>query len=241
MDDSLRPELDRVAELDGVSPPVFRRVLLAVEGEQGRRDAIALAGSLAEQAEVVTSEDAAELIVIASPSDVVQGRVSLDEAGRRLLEGALCPVAVAPRGFGDEDDREIRRIDIGIDGGREANVAFALAAKIARAHDARLRAIAVAEPAFELAGTLRPVDPRERERLLRHLDHAADGLPGIWVETELSEGLPDQILRGFARDADLLVLGSRSSYGGEGRVSLGDTGERILRASPAPVLLVPAP
>lgn len=189
----------------------------------------------------MTGDEDAELIVIASPIDLVAGRESLEETGRRPLEGAPCPVAVAPPGFGDRADREIRRIDVGIDGSRESIVALALAAKLARAHAARLRAVAVAEPSFELGGTPRPVDPRERERLAGHLDHAADGLPGIWVETELSEGLPDQILRGFARDADLLVLGSRSSYGGEGRVSLGNTGERILRASLTPVLLAPAP
>lgn len=241
MPDCLRPESDPLEYLDGTTPPVFRLVLTDGVDEIARRDAIALAGELVARGEAVTSSEAAEMIVLGSPPAAAPGRVSLDEGGRRMLEGAHCPVALAPRGFAGLDTHELGRIDVGIDGSREAAAAFTLAARIARAHDARLRAIAVAEPTFELNGTPRPLDPRERERLARHLDHAADGLPGIWIGTELQEGLPDQILRGFARDADLLVLGSRSSYGGEGRVSLGDTGERILRASPAPVLLVPAP
>jgi nucleotide-binding universal stress UspA family protein len=61
------------------------------------------------------------------------------------------------------------------------------------------------------------------------------------VEAELREGLADQILVGLAREADLLVLGSRATYGGAGEVALGDVGKRILRGSPCPVVVVPAP
>ncbi|HVW47313.1 MAG TPA: universal stress protein [Solirubrobacterales bacterium] len=241
MHDDLHSEPEGLTYLDGVTPPIFRGVLTIGEDEEGRRDAIALAGVIAEWSEPVATAEAADLIVVGSAVGAGAGRVLVGEAGRALFDGSRCPVVAAPRGYAAADDHEIRRVDIGIDGSREAGAALNLAARIARAHDAKLRVIAIAEPTFDLGGTLRPVDTAERQRLSRHLDHAADGLPGIWIETELREGLPDQILLGLAREAGLLVLGSRATYGDAGRVTLGGTGERILRASPAPVLLVPAP
>ncbi|HKZ15397.1 MAG TPA: universal stress protein, partial [Solirubrobacterales bacterium] len=109
------------------------------------------------------------------------------------------------------------------------------------AHSARLRLIGVAPIGFDLGGSARAADPRERERLARHLEHAADALAGVAVEAELREGVTDQIILGLAREADLLVLGSRATYGGAGEIAIGDVGKRILRAAPCPTLVVPAP
>jgi len=192
-------------------------------------------------AEVLGAPDAADLIVIGSGPEATPGRTGLDRAGEKLVEGARCPVAVAPRGLAGRDDYELRRIDVGIDGSREAAAALTVAAHLARAHDARLRLVAVAELGFDLGGAPRPPDPREVERLGRHLDNAGDGLPGIWVEAYLREGSADQILIGLSREADLLVLGSQAAYGDGGHVSLGEAATRILRAAACPTLVVPAP
>jgi len=239
MYDSLRIDFDLLEDLDGVAPPIFRHALAEGEDESAKRDAIDLAARLAGHAETKPSAAGADLLVLGSSPDAGAGRTDLRPAGRARLDGAGCPVAVVPRDFAAAG-REIGRIDVGIDGSGEAGRAFALGALLARAHDARLRAIAVAEPSFDLGGNPRPVDEAERERLARHLAQAAEAKPAMRVETELREGLADQILVGLAREADLLVLGSRASYGGAGRVALGHTGERVLRASRTPVLLVPA-
>lgn len=241
MHDDLQPDLDALEELEGATPPLFHLVLTAGEDETARRDAVALAAGLAERGRAVTRRDEAELVVIGSAAGGAPGRVSLDPASRVLLEGAGCPVAVAPRGFAATTDRELRRVDVGIDGGREATAALTLAAHVARAHDARLRLVAVAELDFDLGGAPRKVDPRELARLARHLEQASDGLPGVRVETDLREGLADQILVGLAKQADLLVLGSRTVYGGAGRVALGAVVTRVLQASPCPTLIAPAP
>lgn len=241
MQDDFEPGIDSVEDVDGVTPQIFRRVLTASGDEATRLDAVALAAVLAERAEAVTVPDAADLIVLGSGPDGMPGRIGLDRAGAALIEGARCPVAVAPRGLADRPGYEPRRIDVGIDGSREATAALTLAARLARAHDARLRLVAVAEPGFDLGGAPRPTDPRELERLARHLDHAADGLPGILVETDLHEGLADQILTGLSGKTDLLVLGSRAAYGDADRVSLGEAASRILRTAACPTLLVPAP
>ncbi len=242
MHEDFDTEIDAIERLEGATPRLFPRVFIGGEhGQDARRDATALAAALSERAETVTVPERAELIVLGSAADGVPGRVALDPADRPLIEDARCPVAVAPRGLADRDDYEPRRIDVGIDGSRGANAALAVAVRLALAQDARLRLVAVAGLDFEIGGSPRAADPREVERLSRRLGHAADGLPGIWVETELREGLPDQILLGLAREADLLVLGSRALYGTAGQVALGDVAERVLRAAPCPTLVVPAP
>lgn len=135
----------------------------------------------------------------------------------------------------------VRQIDVGIDGSRESAAALITAARLARSLGACLRLVAVAELRFDLAGIPRPPDPAEHRRLERHLAHAVEDLAGLDVATELREGLPDQIIQGLAREADLLILGSRATYGEAGRTSLGSVAAGVMRGAPCPVLLAPAP
>jgi nucleotide-binding universal stress UspA family protein len=241
MYDDFEPDVDALEALDGATPHLFPRVFVAAEdGSEPRVDAIALAAALAGDAETVTVVKRADLIVTGSARDGAPGRVTLDPADRLLLEGVTSPVAVAPRGLAGRDDYMLRRIAVGIDGGRGAAVALDLAVRFALRHDARLRLIAVAEIGFGLGGAARHADPREVQRLAGRLEHATDDLTGVPVETELREGVADQIILGLAREVDLLVLGSRAAYGNAGRVVIGELAARILRAAPCPVLIVPA-
>ena len=241
MHDDFQPGLESLEDLDGVTPPIFRRVFMAGHDEEARRDAIAVARALVGRCEAVTLPDAADLIAIGSGVEALAGRVRLDHSGEAFLGRARSPVVLAPRGLAARDDYEVRRIDVGIDGSREAAVALKTAIHLARTHDARLRLVAVAEPDFEPGEEPRSADPRELERLSRHLDHAADGLPGIWVEADLLEGHADRILVDLSREADLLVLGSRAAYGDRGRVSLGETATHVLRDAACAILVAPAP
>ncbi|GGN02958.1 universal stress protein UspA [Thermus composti] len=62
---------------------------------------------------------------------------------------------------------------------------------------------------------------------------------GIPVEVHLESGLPHQVILEHARAADLLVMGrSGEAHGGE-FTGLGSTVDRVLRASPVPVLVAP--
>lgn len=241
MEDDFWPEIDAIEGFEGAAPRTFPRFFAVAGAEGTRRDACALAAALAERGEAVTDPDRADLIVAGSAPDGAPGRVAVDPSERALLEGAACPVAVAPRGLAERDGYELRRIDVGLDGGRGAAAALDTAVRLALDHGARLRLIAVAGLDFDRAGRTRGADPRERGRLAHRLSQATEGLVGVLVETELREGLPDQILVGLARDADLLVLGSRASYGNAGRTVIGTVAARVLRSSPVPVLLVPAP
>jgi nucleotide-binding universal stress UspA family protein len=139
-----------------------------------------------------------------------------------------------------KDEDAVRRIDVGFDGSREAVAALMTAARLARSLEARLRLVAVAERRFDLTGRLLS-GPSELERLERHLAQAVVDLDGLGVETELREGSPDEVIRALAHESDLLVLGSRASYGASGHTSLGSIAARVMSASPIPTLIVPAP
>jgi nucleotide-binding universal stress UspA family protein len=139
-----------------------------------------------------------------------------------------------------KDEDAVRRIDVGFDGSREAAAALVIAARLARSLKARLRLVAVVEQRFDLTGRLLS-GPNELERLERHLARAVVDLDDLVVETELREGSPDEVIRELARESELLVLGSRASYGAAGHTSLGSIGARVVSASPVPTLIVPTP
>ncbi|MBN9623133.1 MAG: universal stress protein [Actinobacteria bacterium] len=242
MHDDFQPGLDDVDALDGATPRLFPRVFIAADDEtEAGRDARVLAAVLAGHTEAVAAPEGADLIVTGSAPFGVANRVTLDEIGRAVFESARCPVAVAPLRLAERRDYELRRIDVGIDGGRGAAAAVALAVRLALAHSARLRLVAVAQPGFDPVGAPRRADPHELERLGRHLKQAAESLPGLWVETELREGPVDQIILGLAGESDLLLLGSQAAFGNAGRVALGEVAARTLRAAPCPTMIVPAP
>lgn len=139
-----------------------------------------------------------------------------------------------------KDGGAVRRIDVGFDGSREAAAALVTAAQLARSSGARLRLIAVVEQVFDLTGRLLS-GPNELERLERHLARAVIDLDDLVVETELREGSPDEVIRELARESDLLVLGSRASYGPSGHTCLGSIAARVVGGSPIPTLIVPTP
>lgn len=241
MHDDFEPGLGALEDLESATRPLYSHFFIAGDADQPRRDAKALAAALAEGAEAVTAPERADLIVIGSALDGAPGRVTVAASALSELDGTQAAVAAAPSGLAARGDHAVRRIDVGIDGSREASAALATAVRLALAHTARLRLIGIAPLDFGLDGTARSADRRELRRLSRHLELAADRLAGLSVEAELREGLVDQILLGLAREADLLVLGSRATYGGAGEVALGDIGRRILHAAPCPTLVVPAP
>ena len=240
MHDDFEPALDALESLDGAAPRQFARVFIAGSDRgETRRDALALASALAERAEEVTSPERADLIVVGSAPDGLAGQVTLGLAERPLVEGSACPAAVAPRGFAHAARRGVRRIAVGLEGGRGSLAALEAAHRLARAHDARLYLIGVAE--IELHDDLPHADPRELTRLSRRLSLASEGLAGVEADTELREGIPDRVLIDLAAEADLLVLGSRTTYGGAGQVAIGEVSAHVLRGARCPTMIVPAP
>ena len=195
--------------------------------------------------ELAESEEADALIVGSSHRGPI-GRVLAGSVAERLLHGSPCPVAVAPAGYRERPDRRLGVVGCAFDGSDEAQLAARHAAHLAHRAGARLRLLAVLEPALIFGGevpaaySLGELAASERERLVRALEEEAAAIaPDVEVEHEVLEGSAVETLGAAAQDGvDLLTVGSRA-YGPVRRVLLGGVSSGLVRSSPVPVLVVP--
>jgi nucleotide-binding universal stress UspA family protein len=98
----------------------------------------------------------AGLIVVGSSHRGPAGRVLPGGVGERLLHGAPCPVAIAPRGY-VRPPAGLRRIGVASGDGPEAAASYALADQLASAGEAAVRTYTVVsahEPEHEPADTV---------------------------------------------------------------------------------------
>ena len=223
-----------LAEAESLLPYGFRGTLTPVEGRssvQGLHD-------LAE------SEDA-DLIVVGSTT---KGALELHAVGsvpERLLRGAPCSVAVAPRGFAHEVDPGLRVIGVAYDGSAEAVHALETASELALQAGAALTLIAVAEhppvPTVGLAAMYAPtVSPGAFKDAVQHdVERVAEGLPReLRTKVVVTDGDPAAEIIKRAEILSLLVMGSRG-YGPFRRALLGSVSGPVVRSAPCPVLVVP--
>lgn len=170
------------------------------------------------------------------------GRILIGSVAERLLNGAPCPVIVAPRGFAEREQAELRTVCVGFDARAEGWTALQRAAQIAAASGAQLRIVMVLPPLT--ATPTMPTYPAEAvaERYRRaeiELDRAVRSVARrVQPEGRLLRGNPAQLLADQVTDADLLVTGSRG-YGPLRRVLIGSVATPLMRSAPCPVMVVP--
>ena len=195
----------------------------------------------------LAESEGADAVVVGSSHRGPAGRVLAGSIAERLLQGAPCPVAIAPAGYRQRSGISLSVVACAFDGSDEAQVALQHAGYLARRAGAVLRLLAVHQPELIFGIDEVPVgyDPKElaqaeQERLVRELEVAAAGLEaGIEVQHELLEGSAVEALAtAAANGVDLLTAGSRG-YGPVRRVLLGSVSSGLVRSSPAPVLVVP--
>lgn len=204
------------------------------------------AGSPASGLQRLADQESAELIVVGSTHRGALGRVLVGSVGERLLSGARCAVAVAPRGFAKASPPPPRLLGVAIDGSAESAAALRAASALARAAGAELRVITVVEPFAALGDPL--ISPRPDTAALtlellqarrRQLDAALAQLPSdVAAEGMLLEGDAAQELGEQSRALDLLVTGSRG-YGPPLSVLLGSVTSDLARVAACPLLVVP--
>src|SRR3954447_20523457 len=139
-----------------------------------------------------------------------------------------------------------RNILVAVDGSPDADAAVAHAAALARDQRARLTLL-TAIPPLPATALLASGAAPPRSEVIRHyadvLREAADSLPpDVSVTTLLVEASPARALvqRACSEEFDLIVMGSH----GHGRLHgalLGCVSQKVLCASPVPVLLARAP
>ncbi len=179
-----------------------------------------------------------DLIVLGSSNRGRLGRVCPGSVGERLLEGAPCAVAIAPRGLA-EADALIREIAVGYDGSRGSVVALRRAIGLAQRGGVRLLILGAVEISLGLAGhEARQPKDLGRADMERHLKRALQMVPpGIKARSRLLFGEPTRAILEASEDADLLVLGSRGNHGRTPRVILGTVAAAALRRATCPTLI----
>ncbi|MDN5761292.1 MAG: universal stress protein [Microlunatus sp.] len=166
------------------------------------------------------------LMVLGSSQRGAVGRLSLSSTVERVLSGAPCPVAVAPRGYRKRHDH-IGEVGVAFDGTPEAQQALNFGARLAQMTATKLRLIAVAA--------------RDTEKFQDLLDRAATQLPeelDVTTSVIADSDVVDILAVLPAPQPGVLVCGSRG-YGRAKQVLLGSVSSQVVRAAAYPVIVVP--
>jgi nucleotide-binding universal stress UspA family protein len=187
----------------------------------------------------------AALVVVGSTNRGRTGRVLIGSTAEAMLQGAPCPVAVAPHAW---VKRAIQTIAVGFVDSPEGHVALATAHALAARVSANLRVIAALHPSggFDAARSpgLRPqrgalLEGRDRTEIKAAVERAVAALPGgVDVTTEFHVDDPGEVLERVSAHVDLLICGSRG-YGPLRAVLLGGVSHRLVRDAACPVLILP--
>lgn len=170
----------------------------------------------------------AGLIVVGSTHRGSVGRATLGTTTNRVLDGAPCPVAVAPRGFVDPC-RALERIGVAFVDTREGRAALRAGARLARHTDATLVVYTVVDTGSD--ATRHDAEAALHRALY---ENAAD------VEAEARVLATGRLgaLADASRELDFLVTGSRG-HGPLKATVLGGVSRKLVREARCPVIVVP--
>lgn len=136
---------------------------------------------------------------------------------------------------------------VGVDGSDNGDAAIGWALGYARDRDVTVRLVTAWawEEVVGVPGARFPVETKEegeqraREVLDEALERADDELrAAVEIEPVVEFGKPSQVLLDAARDADLLVVGSRGRGGFKGLL-LGSVSQQCVSHAPCPTVVVP--
>jgi nucleotide-binding universal stress UspA family protein len=192
----------------------------------------------------------ADYLVIGSAPGGVRGRIQSGSTAEHLLHGASVPVALAPAGYAERAPERIGRLVVAIETTRH-QAQLAPVVEIARGFGLPVVFVTIVRRTTRIYTTQLGADAEDEVLAVLRADaEAALAAALALVPSEQAAYASGEVLTGddvtaallrFAwRADDLLVCGS-STLGPVRRVLLGDMTFRILRGSPAPVLVMPRP
>jgi nucleotide-binding universal stress UspA family protein len=236
--------LDPYAD-DGDTQTVIVSALQRLREDLGVETRVATGLSAPEALHEIAEAKGASLIVVGSTRRNVVGRVLSGSTAERLLQGAPCPILLAPKGYART---RLGAIAVGFADTPEASVALSTAHSLAARFGARLRVVAALHPSGGMdAAMARGMKPeksamlqgRHRTEMRAALDRAVEALPaGVDVEAELHVDDPADALLRISEHVDLLICGSRG-YGPLRSVLLGGVSRRVVEGARCPVLVLP--
>lgn len=196
-------------------------------------------GSPAQALQELAEAGAHDLIVVGSSHRGRAGTVLAGTVGVRLLHGAPCPVAIAPRGLAAAGEWRPKTVGVAFDASPEARAALEEARHLAQAARAKLEVIAVAEVIGSPHETIDPhmyrlASQRQAQGWLREAERVPH--EDVKVVARMAVGDPAAELLKISEDLDLLVLGSRG-YGPVRRVLLGSVSSHLVEHCRCPLVV----
>jgi nucleotide-binding universal stress UspA family protein len=206
-------------------------------------DSVLLSGQGAGQALIGTAAEASLLVVGARGAGGFLG-LRLGSVSEHCARHATCSVVVVP-------ERQVEgagRIVVGVDGSESAEAALLWAVEEARRSELLVSAVSVYEPYSSHhpfgADYMEVISPGAERRLRAEAEKTLErALSSVAAESDVKidglvlAGPPGRVLVEAARDADLLVVGSRG-LGGFAGLLLGSVSHQCLHHSSCPVAVV---
>jgi nucleotide-binding universal stress UspA family protein len=174
-----------------------------------------------------------DLLVVGSSRRGLLGRVLIGDDTGAALNGAPCPIAIAPRNYSQQPGMT-REIGVGYDGSPESEHALSVARTLAVAWGAKLSALeAVSLPSYAFVG---PGAADNASRCL--VEDARERIAGLGgVEPHAAYGQPADELARYSASLDLLIVGARG-YGPVGRLIHGSTSQQLAHTARCPLVVL---
>lgn len=213
---------------------------------------LVLAGSMPKRLETYVERQEPALVVMSTHGRGPVSRAWLGSVADHTIRHVRSPVLLVHPQNGEVDlaaRPAFRRVLVPLDGSALAEGALPMATTVARAAGAALKLVRVVGPHYAVSPYLphtiaetREATERDREEAEAYLEILKGQLErdGLCVETEVPIGVP--AARGILSTveqarADLVAIATHGR-GGFKRVLLGSVADKVVRASPVPVLVI---
>ena len=221
-------------------PEMEKRALLMVPDDVPATFSTKVADSFVHGLIAAAQEDDAAMIVVGAASNGLFKRFTVGSVANGLLHASPVPVALAPRGYNRKDPLTRLTVMTGVREGWQAVLNVGTTAADRRHVPLRLVSVVEidqTEPSdFDLGNALSPA----KQHVNTVLAEAAAKLPDTKVTVTLAHGRNiEEAIDGIGwKSGELVVVGS-SRLAENRKIFLGSTANKILRALPVPMVVVP--
>lgn len=236
-------ELHLVHVVHGSKSPdaeMEKQALLMVPDDVNATFSTSVADSFVHGLIAAAKEDQAALIVVGAASNGLFKRFTVGSVANGLLHASPVPVALAPRGYNRRDPLTRLTVMTGMREGWQAVLDVGTTAAARRQVPLRLVSVVeidqMEQSDFDLDNALSPA----RQHVNTVLAKAAAKLPDTKVTVTLAHGRNiEEAIDGIGwKSGELVVVGS-SRLAENKRIFLGSIANKILRALPVPMVVVP--
>ncbi|MEV8631746.1 universal stress protein [Streptosporangium sp. NPDC051023] len=181
----------------------------------------------------------ADMVVIGSAPGGGRGRIRIGSTADQLLHTSPVPVALAPRGYGDEPPPRLQRLTVAYRRDPASDEAVRQAFELAAQMGTPLRLITLVLRAGRQVKVEEEMLGRIRERVTADLEAITQERGRVQVGVEVLEGKDVATALAHTDCEGSMLICASSETGPLRRVFLGDVSLKIIRSAPCPVMMLP--